>query len=92
MIENDLKRMKKYKIQSNKTYDKLYDQQLGSLCVYIIIETTVALESPKKFVQKLKEMRNEKPFVPIDAYKQERVISGWQKTLDNLIKEFDQYV
>ena len=88
-IENELKSMKKYKIPNNKTYERFYDEQLGALNVYIILENTAALESPSRFLRELKQMRNENPLEQYDAYQQERVVSGWQKTLGKLIKEFE---
>lgn len=90
MIENDLNVMRKRKIPRNPSYKRFYDEQLGALSVYIILETTAALESPFLFLNKLKEMHEHEPIEHHDAYSQERVASGWRNTLKQLIKEFEE--
>ena len=90
MIKNDLDGIREHKIPRNPSYKRFYDEQLGALSVYIILETTAALESPVRFLNKLKEMHEDKPIEYPDAYLQERVASGWRKTLKQLIKEFEE--
>lgn len=92
IIEDDLRRMEKNINSNDKTYERFYDKQLGALNVYIILETTETLGSPQRFVQKLKEMRSETPTIGHRAFQEDGVVSGWQKTLDKLIKEFELYL
>lgn len=85
MIEIDLKGMRA-KILRNKEYECFYDEQLGALSVYKILERTAELQSSSRLISELIKMRTEKPPVQNDAYQQERVVSGWEKTIDKLIK------
>jgi hypothetical protein len=92
MIETDMKSLKTHKLSKIDFYKRTYDEQLGSLHVFIILETTAALMSPDLFVQELKDMLTRNPGNDPDSYGYQHVIECWKRTLENLQKEFSEYV
>lgn len=92
MIETVLKSLKTHKLSKSEFYKQTYDEQLGSLHVFIILETTGALMSPELFVQELKDMLSRSPAVDPNAHSHQHFINGWKRTLADLLKEFSEEV
>jgi hypothetical protein len=92
MIETELKSLKAHKHSKSALYKPAYDEQLGSLHVFIILETTAALMSPELFVEELKGMLSRNPAVDPDAHSHQHFVNGWKRTLAELLKEFSEYV
>jgi hypothetical protein len=88
LIEGDLKRLRNHRNSKDLLVKKSYDEQLGALQAYIVLETTEALLAPELFIHELKRMLEQKPLEERDAYDQENVINGWKGALTELLKEF----
>jgi hypothetical protein len=92
LIESDLEGMRHHKIPQDGRYERFYDEQLGALYVYKIIETTAALSGPMRFLKNLKDMLEEEPQDIDDGYLKDRVVRGWKKELERLIAEFETHL
>jgi hypothetical protein len=89
-LENRNNEILKYKFKKSPFYKKEYDENLGALQVNIQFENSISLESRVSFLDKLKELKHEKPFEECTMFDYESVKRGWRQEIRLKIGRYEK--